>query len=135
MTQSDRPPDRTRSAAVRDALGRYPPGVSGHSARSGNPSGKPKSFSIHQLVAQAIDDKHTRSEALKRVQENLKNRRSVLATLELAARLNREIGLGSEDRPPGVTIIFRSNLQPGALRRRYEAERAHEGSPRGADNG
>ena len=59
---------------------------------------------MHQLVAEAIDDKHTREEALKRLQENLKNRRSVLATLELAARLNREIGLGSEDgRPERLT--------------------------------
>jgi hypothetical protein len=46
----------------------------------------------------------------------------VLSTLELAARLNaarlnKEIGLGAEDRPPGVTIIFRTNLRPGALRR------------------
>jgi hypothetical protein len=39
----------------------------------------------------------------------------VLPILELAARLNREIGLGSEDRPPGITITFVSNLQPGAL--------------------
>jgi len=104
--------------------GRFRPGVSGNPAKrfqpgvSGNPTGRPKTFSIHQLVAEAIDDKDTRAEAVKRVQENLKNRRSVLSTLELAARLNREIGLGSEDRVGGVTITFVSNLQPGALRRR-----------------
>ena len=56
------------------------------------------------------------------MQENLKNRRSVLATLELAARLNREIGLGSEDRPPGITITFVSNLKPGSLKRQDRAE-------------
>jgi hypothetical protein len=94
---------------------RFQPGI------SGNPSGKPKSFSIHQLMAEAIDDKETRTEAVRRVQENLKNRRSVLATLELAARLNTgKIGLGSEDRPPST---FVSNLQPGALKRRPESER------------
>jgi hypothetical protein len=109
--------------------GRFRPGVSGNPAQrfqpgtSGNPTGKPKTFSIHQLVAEAIDDKDTRAEAVKRVQENLKNRRSVLSTLELAARLNREIGLGSEDRVGGVTITFVSNPQPGALRRRAEAQR------------
>jgi hypothetical protein len=74
-------------------------------------------------MAEAIDDKETRTEAVRRVQENLKHRRSVLATLELAARLNREIGLGSEDRPPSITITFVSNLQPGALKRRPESER------------
>jgi hypothetical protein len=68
-------------------------------------------------------DKDTRNEAVRRLQENLKNRKSVLPTLELAARLNREFGLGSEDRPTGITITFVSNLQPGALRRRPEYER------------
>jgi len=121
-------PDRTRDAAGRDSRGRFRSGVSGNPARrfqpgtSGNPSGKPKNFSIHQLMAEAIDD-NTRDEAVRRVQENLKTRRSVLPTLEFAARLNREIGLGSEDRPPGITITFVSNLQPGALKRRHEAER------------
>ena len=74
-------------------------------------------------MADAIDDKDTRAEAVRRLQENLKNRRSVLPTLELAARLNREIRLGSEDRPTGITITFVSNLQPGALRRGHEAAR------------
>jgi hypothetical protein len=72
-------------------------------------------------MADAIDDEDTRTEAVRRVQENLKNRRSVLPTLELAARLNHEIGLGSEERPPGITITFVSNLRPGALRRAHEA--------------
>ena len=41
-------------------------------------------FSVHQLVADAIDDNDTRAEAVRRVQENLKNRRTVLSTLEQA---------------------------------------------------
>jgi hypothetical protein len=122
------PPDRTRDAAGRDSRGRFRPGVSGNPSKrfqpgiSGNPSGRPKSFSIHQLMADAIEDNDTRTEAVRRLQENLKNRKSVLSTLELAARLNREIGLGSDERPPGITITFVSNLQPGALRRRPEYE-------------
>ena len=40
----------------------------------------------------------------------------MLSTLELAARLNKEIGLGSEDRPPGVRIVIKTNLRVGALR-------------------
>ena len=136
-TLSSVPADRSRGAAGRDALGRFRPGVSGNPARrfppgvSGNPTGKPKSFSVHQLVAEAIDDNDTRAEAVRRVQENLKNRRTVLSTLELAARLNKEIGLGAEDRPPGVTIIFRSNVRPGALRGQHEA-RPDESRKRGA---
>jgi uncharacterized protein DUF5681 len=116
------PPDPRRNAAGRDALGRFRPGVSGNPAKrfksgvSGNPTGKPKSFSVHQLVAEAIDDNDVRAEAVRRVQENLKNRRTVLSTLELAARLNKEIGLGSEDRPPGVRIVIKTNLRVGALR-------------------
>jgi hypothetical protein len=41
----------------------------------------------------------------------------VLLALKLAAHLNQEIGIGADDRPPGATIIFKSNLQPGRLRR------------------
>jgi hypothetical protein len=83
------------------------PGASGNPARrfqpgvSGNPSDKPKSFSIHQLVAEAIDDNDTRAEAVRRVQENLKNRRTVLSTLELAARLNKEIASAPRIGRPG----------------------------------
>jgi len=126
MTEPTLPPDRTRGATGRDSHGRFRPGVSGNPAKrfqpgvSGNPSGKPKRFSIHQLIADAVDDKQTRDEVVRRLQENLRNRRSVLATLELAARLNREIGLGSEDQPQRVTITFVSNLTPGSLRRQNQ---------------
>ena len=92
--------------------GRFPPGVSGNPAKrfqpgtSGNPTGRPKTFSIHQLVAEAIDDKDTRTEAVKRLQDNLKRAKTVVNTLEFAARVNREIGLGAESPVPKVTIIF-----------------------------
>jgi hypothetical protein len=36
--------------------------------------------------------------------------------LEVAARLNKEIGLGSGEAPTGVTIIFKSNIRPRAPR-------------------
>jgi hypothetical protein len=48
--------------------------------------------------------------------------KTVVPTLEFAARLNREVGLGSEDRTPGVTIIFKTNLRPGSLRRRSASD-------------
>jgi hypothetical protein len=75
------------------------------------------------MVAEALADKSTRADAISRFQEALKNRKTVLQSLEFAARVNRETGLGSEDRPPGITITFVSNLRPGALRRRPESER------------
>jgi hypothetical protein len=91
--------------------------------QSGNPGGRPKgipNFSVLRIVAEALADKSTRADAICRLQEALKNRRTVLQSLEFAARVNRETGLGSEDRPPGITITFVSNLRPGALRRGHE---------------
>jgi hypothetical protein len=60
----------------------------------------------------------TRAEAVKRLQDNLKRAKTVVNTLEFAARVNREMGLGSDTAVGGVTLIFQSNLKPGALRRR-----------------
>jgi len=101
--------------------GRFRPGVSGNPAKrfqpgiSGNPTGRPKTFSIHQLVAEAMDDKDTRTEAVQRLRDNLKRAKTVVNTLEFAARVNREIGLNSDAPTGGVTILFQSNLRPGAL--------------------
>jgi len=66
----------------------------------------------------SLDDK-TEAEAVRYLRENFKGKKTVLPALEFAARLNREIGLGTNgDTPGGVTIRFISNLRPGALRRR-----------------
>jgi hypothetical protein len=81
----------------------FPPGVSGNAG--GRPKGIPN-FSILRMVADALNDKITRAEAISRLQEAMKNRKTVLQSLEFAARMNREIGLGSEDRPPGITITL-----------------------------
>src|SRR6267142_3976398 len=117
--------DNSQGTARRVSRGRgpgrpFPAGVSGNAG--GRPKGIPN-FSILRMVAEALTDKSTRADAIARLQETMKNRKTVLQSLEFAARVNREIGLGSEDRPPGITITFVSNLQPGALRRRPEYER------------
>ena len=122
--------DNTQKTAKQVHRGRGPgrpfaPGVSGNAG--GRPKGIPN-FSILRMVAEALTDKTTRADAITRLQETMKNRKTVLQSLEFAARVNREIGLGSEDRPPGVTITFVSNLQPGALKRRHEAGRRRERS-------
>jgi hypothetical protein len=40
--------------------------------------------------------------------------------LEFAARVNKEIGLNSDTATGGITVIFKSNLRTGALRRPRE---------------
>ena len=59
------------------------PGEAVFAGVSGNPSGRPKRFSIHELVAEAIDDNDTRLRQ-SGVQEKVKNRHTVLSTPELA---------------------------------------------------
>ena len=96
--------------------------------QSGNPGGRPKGaatlvYNIREAMAKALLE-HGRitpdvmAEAIERLRETLTNRKTVLQSLEFAARLNKEIGFGSEDRPPGVQIHIHTNLQPGSLRRR-----------------
>jgi Family of unknown function (DUF5681) len=87
---------------------------------SGNPGGRPrgsKTYAIRQLVAEALNDPNVWKEAVDRYCETLKTRKTVISGLEFAARVNREIGLGSDTAVGGVTLIFQSNLKPGALRR------------------
>lgn len=69
------------------------------------------------MVAEALTDEATRKEAILRLRDSLKQRKTVVQTLEFAARVDREIGLGSEERVGGVTIIFQTNLKPGSLKR------------------
>jgi len=93
---------------------------------SGNAGGRPKgsqTYAIRTLVAEALNDPNVWREAVERYRETLKTRKTVISGLEFAARVNREIGLGSNDEVPGrVTIIFESNIRPGALRRAHEAQ-------------
>src|SRR6266545_4628369 len=69
------------------------------------------------MIAEALTDETTRKEAILRLRDSVKQRKTVVQTLEFAARVNREIGLGSEERVGGVTIIFQTNLKPGSLKR------------------
>jgi hypothetical protein len=53
-------------------------------------------FSILRMIAEALTDEATRKEAILRLRDSVKQRKTVVQTLEFAARVNREIGLGSE---------------------------------------
>jgi len=59
---------------------------------------------------------------VKRLQDNLKRAKTVVHTLEFAARVNREIGLGSDTAVGGVTVVIHTNLKPGSLRRQAEGQ-------------
>jgi hypothetical protein len=90
---------------------------------SGNPGGRPagsKTYAVRQLVAEALSDPNVWKEAVERYRETLKTRKTVINGLEFAARVNKEIGQNSDTPTGGITVIFRSNLRPGALRRRRE---------------
>jgi Family of unknown function (DUF5681) len=101
--------------------GRIPLGRRFEKGISGNPGGRPrgsKTYAIRLLVAEALNDPKVWQEAVERYRETLKTRKTVISGLEFAARVNREIGIGANDEiPGGVTIIFQSNLRPGALGR------------------
>jgi hypothetical protein len=76
-------------------------------------------FRAHYLrdcVAEAITDPETRRQAIQQLKANLTGRRTVVPALEFAARVNREIGLGS-DQQAGVRIVFKTNVRPERLRR------------------
>jgi hypothetical protein len=87
--------------------------------QSGNPGGRPKgskTFAIRELVAEALADPSTREAAIREFRRALARTRTVIPSLEFAARVNKEIGQGSGDRSAdGVTIVFRSNVDPMKL--------------------
>jgi len=78
------------------------------------------------LISDALAAEGVKAGIVAKIQDHLRNDRRFLQTLELVARINREIGLGSDEGPRGVVIHIHTNLKPGELRRRYEQEQAEE---------
>ncbi len=119
MTRSD-PGGAGRGGAAQPTRrpdGRFAPGT------SGNPGGRPRgartlAYSIRQLVAEVLHDPDAAQRAKQTFAENLTVRRTNLAALELAAKLNREIGIGSGDEAPGLVITIKTGLRPERLGRR-----------------
>jgi len=102
----------------------FPPG------QSGNPGGRPKgtkTFSVLRIIAEALSNPATQAEAIRQLREALTHRKTVLAALEFAARVNKEVGLRADGRRAGgVTILMRTNIRPERLRASIEARRALE---------
>lgn len=95
--------------------------------QSGNPGGRPKGartlvYNVREIMARALLEegritKDVTDAAIERLRETLTNRKTVVQSLEFAARLNKEIGFGSGETVSGVTIIFESNIRPRSPRK------------------
>ena len=75
---------------------------------------------LRELVAEALADPATREAAIQEFRRALARTRTVVPSLEFAARVNKEIGQGSGDAGAEgrVTIVFMSNVDPGSWRPR-----------------
>lgn len=96
---------------------RFKPGV------SGNPGGVPKGikhYSVKALYGEVFDDDEVRSKTVQGLRADLGSARTRLHALELAAKVNKEIGSGAEV-AAAVKIIINTNVDFTKLR------------PRGAD--
>jgi hypothetical protein len=69
-------------------------------------------------VAGALADPATREAAITEFRRALSRTRTVIPSLEFAARINREIGPGAGDGASGVVINFISNVDPQEARSR-----------------
>jgi hypothetical protein len=67
------------------------------------------------MIAEALDEA-TRAQAISTFQENVKGRKSNVNALEFAARVNKEIGLGSGEQMGGVVINVYTQIRPEKLR-------------------
>ena len=86
--------------------------------QSGNPGGRPKGLKTYRfarLFFEAIN-KPTEEETIKALRACFRSPKRVLEALTTAGRFTKEIGLGSEDAPVGVTIVFTSPLRKEKLR-------------------
>lgn len=92
------------------------PGRGFRPGKSGNPGGRPKGYkpyAIRQLFAEALAA--MKPEVLEVLKAALVDAKRHLPALELAARLSKEIGLGSDQQLAGVTIVV-VGVDPQALR-------------------
>lgn len=98
----------------RDPSGRFRPGQSGNAA--GRPKGPGMTYHVRLLWARALEDPQIRQMVIQKLRGAVTSQKTVVAALESAARINREIGLGSDAPVGGVTIIINTNIEPGRLK-------------------
>ncbi len=97
-------------------------GVTGKGFRpgqSGNPGGRPKGlkvFSVLRIVGEAMDDEKTHEGQITALRGCLTSQRRTIEAHILAARVNKEIGMGSEQSGGGVQVLVQTNITVGGLR-------------------
>ena len=86
--------------------------------QSGNPGGRPKGLKTYRFARLFIEamNKPTEAETLAALRACFRSPKRVLEAMVSAGRFTKEIGLGSEDAPIGVTIVFTSPLRKEKLR-------------------
>ncbi len=112
------PPENRRKTGSEAPARRRGNGTFGQGV-SGNPGGRPKgakTYNVRRLWGDALDDPATRPRVVEALRGAVTHRRTVVQSLESAARINKEIGLGSEQAGGGVVITVYTNIEPGSLR-------------------
>jgi hypothetical protein len=90
---------------------------------SGNPKGRPPGIveprprgTLRRVIDRFIAERNGEELMLEAFHTGIQDRRRALGFLELAGRVNREIGLGSDHGTAVVTIVFQSPLRKEKLR-------------------
>ena len=81
------------------------------------------------MWADALDPE-TRQKAIEKLRIVVTNPKQVVSALESAARINHEIGLGSDTPVGGVTIIMNTNIDPSRLKAGNHTNIDHAKLPR-----
>lgn len=98
-------------------------GTSWVKGQSGNPKGKPKGAkdkvprgSVKQAFEEFINVRGGQRAMVDAISAGMRDKRRALGFLELAAKVFREVGPGSEAESRPITIVFESPLRPERLK-------------------
>ncbi len=107
-------------AARHDGIsGTYSGEITGRPGQSGNPGGRPKGlkvFSVRRIFGEAMDDEKTHEGQVLAIRGCLTSQRRTIEAHIAAARVNKEVGIGSEQSGGGVQVFVQTNIKVGGLR-------------------